>query len=205
MPPVPIARYLVPAAERTAPAGFTAVDDALVAGLPHRVSLTEGLNLVLVVPSGLAQAWRDADPAAVVTESGPERASTPTGGPSEGTGHPRRAPARLIVESGGATIASIPLVAGLRRHVPDAGDAELATRIELLVLGWDIRAGSLRGPGDFGSRLTLAWRTADRAGDEFSVPVVPTRVRMRLPQEFRMDTAEPEAPPPGGIPGDIDA
>jgi hypothetical protein len=72
--------------------------------------------------------------------------------------------------------------------VPDAGRAGTGIRIELVVLGWQIRAGSLRGPGDFGSRIELAWRIADRAADEFSPPPVSARVLERLAA-----TTEPKA------------
>jgi len=160
-----IARHLVPSVAPAVPDGFERLPTALVAGLPHSIALAQDLTLLLVVPTGLATRWRDADPAAVVTASDPEPAAGPAG----------RAPARLLLRGSDGVLASVPLVAGLRRTLPD-GQA----RVELLILGWEIRAGSLRDPGDVGSRIELAWRPADRAGDTFSPPPISSRVLERL-------------------------
>jgi hypothetical protein len=82
----------------------------------------------------------------------------------------------------------VPLVVGRRRLLPDGGRHEHPMRIELAVLGWDIRAGSLRGPGDFGSRIRLAWRSADRSVELFSTPPVVPHILPRLPVAFRMQS-----------------
>jgi hypothetical protein len=99
-----------------------------------------------------------------------------------------RAPIRLLLQQGAALSASIPLVAGLRRKVPDAGDAARGATLELAVIGWDIRAGSLRGSGDFGSRLDLAWRRADAADEQFEPPPLAPRVAQRLEPAMRMES-----------------
>jgi len=99
-----------------------------------------------------------------------------------------RAPVHLILRGAGEQLASVPLVAGMRRRLPDSGGAEQGVRIELIVTAWDIRAGSLRGQGDFGSRVELAWRRADRASDEFAAPVPGERVLARLPQDAQLQS-----------------
>jgi hypothetical protein len=175
-----IARRLVPPGAPAAPEGFQRLEERMVAGLPHVIALSEDLRLVVVVPSGLAATWRDADPTAIVSESAPEVADSDPQVAVEPVGSSARAPARVfVIETTGGVLASVPLVAGLRRRLPDS--AEAGVRIELAVIGWQIRAGSLRGPGDFGSRVELAWHAADRAADEFSAPVISERVLERLP------------------------
>jgi hypothetical protein len=175
--PIPISHRLVPVSVPAVPDGFTIVDEPLASGLPHTVSLTRGLVLVVAVPSGLARAWRDADPAAVVTSSDDE-AKLPEGAGE--LGFVGRAPARLFLERGGSTVASVPLAAGLRRTIPDTGDTGQGALVELMLVSWDIRAGTLRGAGDFGSRLRLGWRSANAGNDEFESPALHPRVEQRL-------------------------
>lgn len=185
--PIPVQRFLVPDRKPAAPEGFIEVSEAILGGLPHRIDLDQDVRLLLFVPTGLASTWRDADPTALVTESAAEIAprTGPDNLPIAGV---TRAPARIAVQIAGATVASIPLTAGLTRTVPDAGDADRGSRLEIVVLAWDIRAGSLRGPGDFGSRITLAWRRADRAVENFSTPPVSPQLVPRLAPEFRMQS-----------------
>ncbi len=167
MQPIPVNRLLVPDRKASAPDGFLAVTSAVQAGLPHIVALDEGTRLILTVPTGLAATWRDADPAAVVSR-GDEQDVPSSGHPNEPIGDAARAAARLLVQAAEVTIASVPLVAGLRSVAPDSGDR--AARIELVILSWTLHAGSLRGRGDFGSRLSFAWRRADGPVDGFSSP-----------------------------------
>jgi hypothetical protein len=178
--PAPIARYLVPEPSTQAELeGLTRVHERLPAGVPHAMALGEGLRLVLVVPTGLAATWRDADPAAVVTESASEQAAYDFLGPPR----PPSAPARLVLQGQDGVLASVPLTARRRRFLPDTGSADTGVRIELVVIGWDIRAGSLVGPGDVGSWIEFAWRIAHRAADEFSPPRVSDDVLARQPKE----------------------
>jgi hypothetical protein len=176
--PIPIARELVPG---TAPHpeldGLTRLRESMPAGLPHAISL-EGLRLVLVVPTGLALTWRAADPTAVVTQSAPELDAHDPAAPAAAP----RVPARLILLGDGDVLESVALAAGRRLWLPDTGSAA-GVRIDLVVLGWDIRAGSLRGPGDVGSWIEFAWRVADRAADEFAAPRVSADVLERQPDE----------------------
>jgi hypothetical protein len=178
--PIPVARRLVPETQaQVETEGFTRVREQLPAGLPHTIAGGEGLQLVLVVPTGLAVTWRDSDPTAVVTDSAPEHAAHD---PAAATPLPRP-PARLILRDGAGVLEAVALAANRRLWLPDTGRSDTGVRIELIVLGWDIRAGSLRGPGDVGSWIELAWRIADRAADEFSPPGVSSDVLERQPKE----------------------
>jgi hypothetical protein len=181
LPPIPIQRYLVPDAPPVMPEGFTLVDEKIIGGLPHTVRLDAETSVLVLLPTGLATTWRDADPTAVVatsaTELVPAAAAAPgASAPIEEMGDVTRVPARLLVRRSGATDASIPLVLGGPRRSPDGGDAGgmRGVRVEIVLLSWDIRAGSVRGAGDFGSRIAFAWRRADRAVAQFGpLPVNP--------------------------------
>ncbi len=188
VPPIPVQRYLVPEAKPQAPEGFTLVDQPIVGGLPFSLQLDDEYRLVVAMPTGLAATWRDADPTAVVSHSADEVAPwiASSGAP---VGDAARPPARLVVQRAGATVAAVPLAAGLRRSLPDSGQQDQGVRLELVILSWDLRAGSLRGPGDFGSRLSVAWRRADRAVEQFSTPPVNPHLVARLPHQFRMESA----------------
>jgi hypothetical protein len=180
-PAFPIARLLVPpAAPAAVAAGLERFEAIIAGGLPHVIALAEGLSLVLAVPSGLARTWAEEDPSTVVSDSGPELADHDPSAPAPPVGAPVRAPARLFLRSGTDLLAVVPLVAGRRWLLPDGGDPD-GVRIELAVLSWRIHAGTLRGTGDFGSRLELAWRPATRAADTFSPPPISARVLARQP------------------------
>lgn len=186
--PFPIRRYLVPEEKPIPPEGFTRVDERIVNGLPHSIQLSDNIMLVVVIPNGQAVAWRDADPAAVLSSSGDELLPAAAGG-DEPVGHVKRAPARILVRISGKTAASVPLVAGLRRSIPDSGDGRSGVRIELAILSWDLTTGIMRGGGDFGSSISLAWRRADRAVEHYSTPVINPHLVPRLKPQFRMMSA----------------
>ncbi len=182
--PIPIERFLVPAAQPAAPDGFTTIDEPIVNGLPHTIALDDGLSLAVVAPSGLATRWRDADPTAIVSSSDEDvRSPDPAA-----TVVVSRCPARLLLRAGTAVVSSVPLAAGVRRAIPEAGGVGSGVRIAVVVLAWDIRAGSLRGPGDFGSRIALATRRADRAGDTFETPAISPDLIARLKAQFRTES-----------------
>lgn len=183
--PIPVDRELVPPPGLTAPEGFASVDTPILNGMPHIVELAGDLRVVLIVPSGVAEPWREIDPQTLVSSSLPER-NPPDAAAASGPGSVARAPARLLLQSASQTIAVAPLVAGVRWLLPRSGDA--GARIELIVLEWDLRAGSLRGPGSFGSRLVFAWRRADTAVDRFSEPPLNPVLVKRLPPERRMES-----------------
>jgi hypothetical protein len=144
------------------------VSALLTSGLPQTIVLDGDVSLTLTLPTGVALQWRDAEPLALVSSSDVElEPYTPD--PGEPVGAVRRAPLRLLVLAGGRPVAAVPLVAGLHRTVPDQGGPD-GVRIELEVARWEIRAGTLRSPGDFGSFVELAWGRADRGGDAFEPP-----------------------------------
>jgi hypothetical protein len=96
-----------------------------------------------------------------------------------------RCPARLLLRAGTSVVSSIPLASGVLRAIPEAGDFGAGVRFAVVVLSWDIRAGSLRGPGDFGSRIALATRRADRASETFETPAISPELISRLQEQFR--------------------
>lgn len=189
VPPIPVNRYLVPPVAPTLPEGFTQVSQPITTGLPHTIALNDDLTLALILPNGLAHAWRDSDPSQVVSESGSELVPA-VAAPDEPIGVATLPAPRLLLRRTGTTIGVAPLVAGLHRFLPDAGDPGSGVAIEFAVLGWQLHAGVLRGPGDFGSHIDLAWRIADQGSDFFSeLPEIPPFLyRLRdivvLPQLF---------------------
>ena len=157
-----VSRYLVRAPEPDdAPEGFTRVEQPLRSGLPHTIDLSPTLRVLLIVPTGMATYWRDADARELVSSGALEYAAH--------NGHTdflHRVPATLLVQLNTRTIAAGTLHAGVMQRFAESGLS--AVRLELVVLDWTIRAGTLRGPGDFGSSLSIGWRLADVAADEFS-------------------------------------
>jgi len=177
--PIPVQRYLVPSQKPVTPEGFSQLDVRIFTGLPHTIPLAGDLQLILVLPTGLAIPWRDADASAIASNSESELSPEI---PQKDfiNGDVSHAPFRLVVQQSRRTIGVVPLAAGLQRVVPDSGSSNLGGQIELVILEWDIRAGSVRGAGDFGSRLSLAWRRANQAIPQFSPPVINPRVVSRL-------------------------
>ena len=178
---MPVTRYLVPDAPPKT-SGLTVTASPIRNGVPHAIALDSSTRVLVVVPTGVATLWRDADPMAPANLSRWETA--PQGdAPDLPPADFRRAPVRLVVQRAGTTLGCLPAVAGLHCLVTDdAGSA----RLEFVVVAWDIRAGSLRGPGDFGSFVTLAWREADRAVDHFSDPPPHPLLVPRLKISFRL-------------------
>ena len=159
MHPIALQRLLTPEPRTLAPAGFTLVDERPTRGLPHRVNLDGTFGLLLVVPTGLATTWRDSKPDEIISRALDERSARPA--PESESRSPQgfvtRHPVRLLVLRNGDFLGSVPLVAGLRRSLPESHE-RIGAGIELVILDWNIPAGSLRGVGDFGARLLLAWR-----------------------------------------------
>ena len=179
MIPIPVAGWLVPEHTSLTPDGFTRVDEPMTRGLPHTITLDRATRATVVLPSGLARAWRDADPAAVVGTSADEHAAVrPATGVDDSAVRP---PLRLVVERSNVVIGVVPFALGARRFVPDDGGARGAA-IEIVLLAWELRAGTVLGPGDFGSRVTLAWRIADTASAEFAPPPINANLARRLAQ-----------------------
>jgi hypothetical protein len=182
---IPIERYLVPERSTAVPEGLAVVAESILGGLPHVIRLDHDVSLLLVIPTGLALTWRDMDPATMVSTSAPELSPhrNDAYGPARDA---NRAPARLLVRAGETLTASVPLTAGVRTRIPQDGVPGRGVRIEMTVLSWDIRAGSLRGPGDFGSSIRLAWRKYDEGALHYSTPPVNPHLIPRLKPQFKM-------------------
>jgi hypothetical protein len=157
IPPVPVDRLLVPDSPTAVPAGFEPVHAQIRGALPFPIDLGSSGSLLLVAATGHAVRWRDADPDEVVS------AATRPG-----------VPALLLYRRDGEIRGLTPLIAGRRALLPSA-----APVVELIVLDWELRAGNLRGPGDFGSHLRIAWRSVPRGTDRFSPPLLHAQVVRR--------------------------
>ncbi len=181
MLPIPVSRYLVPEpADGLAalPSGFAVLDEAIMGGLPHRATLEAGLTITLVLPTGLAREWLRADGHAVVAAALPETLP----GDADLPRPPRRAAPRLIVRgAAGALLGVVPLSVGVVRRVGDSGGAG-GVLVNIVVLGFDLRAGNAHGPGDWGGRITLGWRRVDKGTNTFEPPPLNPYVLGRLPQ-----------------------
>ncbi len=175
MPPIPVSRYLVPATAPGPPDTFTTVSLPLAGGLPFTTAIDARWSLTLRYPTGVANFWLGADPREVVSSDLPERAPVPPE-PAD----PGRDPVRLSVTLDRATEATIPLTAGLRTFIVGGGTPPAA--LELILLGWTITAGTVTGPGDFGSSLQYAWRDGAAAVEIFATPPVAPPVLKRLPR-----------------------
>lgn len=180
----PIVHRLVPPAPEPLPPDFARLTTPLSAGLPQTIELDREISLAVTLPNGLARSWLEADPSHVVSSSADELAPAPAGASADDDRI--RSPLRLLVLVGGALVAAVPLAAGLRRTVPD--DASGDALVELVVLGWDVRAGSLRGPGDAVSNLDLAWRRVIRGSDAFEPPRLHPAVAVRLARGDRLES-----------------
>jgi hypothetical protein len=185
-PAIPVDRFLIADAALRAPEGFTAVDQAISAGLPHTISLEKDTKLVVIVPTGLITEWRNVDPTSIVSQSD-DQMQPYTGNPGEPIADATRAPVQLLLMVGADMVGSLPLVAGVRRFVPDL--EARAVQIELIVQSWRIVAGTLRGPGDFGSRIALSWRRATDTINQFSTPPPNPVLIPRMPPENRTQSS----------------
>jgi hypothetical protein len=191
-PPFPIERYLVPPSESPLD-GATAQSTVLAKGLPETIQLDGEVSLAVVLPTGVATAWRDADPGALVSSSDGELAAW-TPAPSTSVGDVERAPVRLLVLLRGNPAASIPLVAGLHRVAADDGGTTGAF-LELRIVAWALYAGNVRGGGDYGSSLKIEWRRVGSGTPRFEAPPLDPHVAQRLRRRFRMEsTLGPVAP-----------
>jgi len=176
MRPIPVDRYLVPAQPADPPADAQVVDVALLTGLPFTISLGSDMALLLTFATGLAKEWRAMDTQAVITQSAVE--AEPRTDPTDPVTDSKTGRLSLALQRGGRTLAVVPVVSG-RHRLAEPGESG-ARRFDIWILGWDVRAGSIRGPGDFGSRLRLAWRVADKAGGFFAPVPVNSFIILRL-------------------------
>ena len=153
---LPIIAALTPADAPALPTGATLLDSRIRGGLPHVLNLAPRFRALVSLPTGSARFWLDQPPDIEVLSGAP----------------------RLRVQRDGTTIAVVPLVLGPTVEVVDPlGAAPLLIQ----VLAWSLHVGDLRGAGDFGSFVRLAFAVADRATDRFG-PLPPSDfVIRRLP------------------------
>ena len=176
--PLPIRRYLVPVVDRSAPDGFAEIDQPLTAGQPATIALTKELSLVLTLPTGLAGSVRDLDATLVASRAAEQLLPRSDG--AEEIGGTTRAPLRLVVLSGTKIVGSVPLTAGARWRVPESGGPSDGAVVELVVLDWELRVGTVLGAGDFGSKIRLAWRAVPRGTGTFVPPPIDPGIVSRL-------------------------
>ncbi|MFT8245004.1 hypothetical protein [Roseomonas sp. BN140053] len=165
-----------------APEGMAALDSPIRNGLPHAVALLPRWRVLLVLPLGVAATLRDLPPGTLLSSDAGEAAPAPA---AEAAPDPARPAPRLRVQQDGETVATLPLAAGLLAELPgrDGGFG-----LRLFLRGWALHAGTLLGPGDFGSVLRLAAARADLAADSYEpVPPSPALIA-RLPPADRMES-----------------
>lgn len=175
-PPIPVSRYLVSATPTPPPDTFTTVNLRIAGGLPYTYAIDSRWSVTLRYPTGVARRWMDADPTEVASADPPQRASFDPAAPDAGFPDP----VRLTVSLDRSTRATIPLVASQRAFIVGGGTPPAA--LELIVVSWTITAGTVKGPGDFGASLRLAWRDGSAAVEVFATPPVSPPVLQRLPR-----------------------
>ncbi|WP_157813730.1 hypothetical protein [Sinorhizobium meliloti] len=148
-------------------AGYTPLNARITLGLPHAIALDQRFTLGLVAPSGLARFWLATPREAVVSEAGEDR--------------PSASPFRLLLRTTGGLIGVTPLVLGPARFICVTGATPPGLRLR--ITGWRIHAGSLVGPGDFGSYVALDWRPWGAAAEHFEAPTARPAVLRRLTLE----------------------
>ncbi|HEX8067510.1 MAG TPA: hypothetical protein VF520_13410 [Thermoleophilaceae bacterium] len=150
----PIATHLVPDAPARAREGFVRVAEPLDRGVPHAIEVAVDVTFVVVVPTGVATLWLEAEPTEVVSSSEPETVPPPPV-PLDALA---AAPVRLLVARAGSVVASLPLVAGALRLVPARPGPDAGVALAVEVVSWRLCAGTLCGPGRYGSQVELGWR-----------------------------------------------
>jgi hypothetical protein len=195
MAPMPIDRFLTPEEPIAIPPGFTRSRQELTRGVPFQWPLESDLSLVLLVPTGFAVLWRDADPGAVVSAAGDE--TQPHIAP-RGADPLERPAIRILLRKGGQTLTTIPLAAGLSRVTPDADGGR--TVIDLYVADWLLHAGCVRGPGDYGSYVDVGWRRIDAGANAFPLAPIDLHVAARNPalSQSAIGVADATINPRGG-------
>jgi hypothetical protein len=183
----PVSSGAAPAPAPPRGAEFVTVDLSLDAGVPARVPLDGDRTLVLAVPLGVARSLLASDPLAVA-------ADTAEGGlaPDADRGRdPARAWPRLTLLVGGEIGDTVAAVTGAPTVLGRGGVAAVELVLERLV----VTAGSLRSPGQYGSRVTLRWRDLHTAPDAGPAPAtgdpsIPRRSqRLRLLRGFSLRRA----------------
>lgn len=185
MPLYPAARLLVPPAPPKLADGFVSLQSPVVNGLPHVVDLPNNIRLTVTLPTGLLPHWLDADPAELVAASDDEAAPRPAELLDQ-TDTAARPALRLSARQSGRALGTMPFALQAARLLRDDGDAAAGAAIEVILLGWALHAGTVRGQGDFGSSISLAWRRVNLAVEIFGPPVINPFLVHRLPLIFRI-------------------
>jgi hypothetical protein len=187
--PIPVDRYLVPAQLPPLPQTFARVRQSLPGGLPVNVPLDAELSATLYVPVGDALLWRNAEGAASVASAADDNEPCD---PTIAEDPLARATPRLVLRRAGQNVAVTPLIAGLRRRLPDDGGL-VGGLIEIWVRDFQINAGTLSQAGDFGSFVDFGWRRIDAGSDEFSLPPLDPRVAERFAGTIQSEVGDPAA------------
>jgi hypothetical protein len=135
--------------------GYTTLTHPLDAGLPARIPLGGGRDLVLAVPVGQARRWLADDPGRVVIDIAAAA----------------REPGSATLRALDATVPRLTLVQGERigETTPVVAGRPIVlgldgrTLVEIVVDGLIVSVGSLRSPGLYGSVLRLRWRSLEMA------------------------------------------
>jgi len=150
MPSIGIESYVVKG-EPVIPAGFAYLRSTLPGGLPAEVALADSWRLVVVVPTGHARPWLDADPRSIVASSTREHAAF-----DGGVNAPAPAATRMVVMRGSAVLGAIPMVVGVRTRM--TSDVPSPSLLEVVPLSWEITAAAMVGGVNASIRIELAWR-----------------------------------------------
>jgi hypothetical protein len=187
MPTYPLTRLLVPPTAPGLPDTFLNVQAQILNGFPHFIDLTKSVRLKITMPTGLLRQWMDADPSALVATSDDTLAPRPAS-LSEEIGGVTRPALRIALLQNGAFLSTVPVAAGVQRTLPDDGSATQGVAIDVALVSWNIFAGTVRGPGDFGSSIQLAWRFANAAVNDFGPPVINIFLWHRLIPRLRLQS-----------------
>jgi hypothetical protein len=180
MRPIPVEHYLVPEPDKLIPEGFTLLEQKILQGMPHTITLNDFLTLTLLIPNGLAHEWRDADPEAVVCTSEDEYKNLTQAEILSRSSLPR-ASVHLIVKHSQLFQESETAVIGQKLLSPSNGQPEYGIKLELVLFDWHITAGTMRSIGDYGSYIRLAWREQGKALDDYGIPPINPNIVRRIP------------------------
>lgn len=165
---LPIIAALTPEAPPTLPAGYRLIESRIVMGLPHVLELLPRWRAVLSLPTGSARAWLDRPAGLAITDGAP----------------------RLRFQRDTVTRHVAPLVLGEPFEVVEEGRA----LVRCVVLDWALHVGDMRGPGDFGSFLSLGIEAAEAGVSAFG-PLAPSDfVISALPEADRIESRPGKSP-----------
>ena len=181
----PISRYLVPEIVQAAPEGWTIVEQRIVAGLPVTLSLSKNIQVRLASSTGLAREWVAGNPRSVVSAASWQLAPHQPGVPPVIVEALAATPVLQVRASVGA-LGAMPLQPVAARTFARTGAAP--TLAEIILLDWQLCAGNLRGAGDYGSFIRLAWRQADQGVPMFGPPPISEFLHRRTPPAQRIES-----------------